>query len=98
MKMSNTRKAIGMLIVAALSLATTTVGSSSVYAKDHRVHSFLPRGTYARATSEEVRRAFGYPRSAEPWRYAYQLGYPLPRDLQRYDGYQHDRQIVGLND
>ena len=86
--MSNTRNAIGTLIVAALSLATTAVGSSPVYAKDHRVHSFLPRGTYARATSQEVRQALGYPRSAEPWQ-TYQLptnanGYVInPTDYQR---------------
>ena len=28
--------------------------------------------------------------------YAYVPGYRLPRDFQRYDGYQRDRQLVGL--
>jgi hypothetical protein len=68
--MLNTRNAIGTLIVAALSLTTSAVGSAPVYAKDHRAHSFLPSGTYAQATSPEVKRA-GYPRG-DAWK-AYQL-------------------------
>lgn len=35
---------------------------------------------------------------APPAAYAYRQGYQLPRDLLRYDGYQSDRQIVGLRD
>jgi hypothetical protein len=28
--------------------------------------------------------------------YAYEPGFRLPTDFQRYNGYQHDRQLVGL--
>jgi len=73
--MSNTRNAIGTLIVAALSLATSAVGWSPVYAKDHRAHSFPPSRTYAEASSQDVRRAVGYARSAESWQV-----YQLPTD------------------
>jgi hypothetical protein len=69
--MLNTRNAIGALIVATLSLAASAAGSAPVYAKDHRAHSFLPSGTYAQATSPEVKRA-GYPRGADAWK-AYQF-------------------------
>lgn len=30
--------------------------------------------------------------------YNYVTGYRLPRDYHRYDGYQQDRQVVGIND
>jgi hypothetical protein len=30
--------------------------------------------------------------------YAYEPGSQLPRDFRRYNGYQPDRQIVGIND
>jgi hypothetical protein len=56
MKMSNTRTAIATLI-AALSLAAGGVGSSPVYAKDHRVHSFFRPGVYAQATGETAMQA-----------------------------------------
>ena len=72
--MSNIRIAIGTLIVAALSLATTAVESSPVHAKDHRVHSFLSRGTYAQRTNE-INRVLSPGKAAGA--YAYQ-----PRDMR----------------
>jgi hypothetical protein len=61
-KMSNTRTAIAMLI-AAFSLVSAVVGSSPVYAKDHRVHSLLRPAIYAQVTSQSALQATG--RSAE---------------------------------
>ena len=72
MRMSNTRTAIGTLIVAVLSIGVTAVDTSAVYAKGHRLNSLRLEGSYARATVQEAERAavrsdvtFGYPRTAD---------------------------------
>jgi hypothetical protein len=56
-KMPNTRTTLGTLVVAALSLGVTTIGSSSAYAKNHQVHAFLPRGAYAQAFALDAAQA-----------------------------------------
>ena len=48
--------------------------------------------------SRAVRSHFALPGFGSQGAYAYQPGFRLPSDFQRYDGYQHDRQLVGLGD
>jgi hypothetical protein len=55
-------------------------------AKTSHVHTY-------RNHSEQALSAFG-PTGV----YAYVPGTPLPRDFKRYNGFQPDRQIVGIND
>jgi hypothetical protein len=50
--------------------------------------------------SRSVRSHFALPVFGSEGAYAYEPGFRLPSDFQHrgYDGYQHDRQLVGLGD
>jgi len=88
--MSNSRTAIGTLIVAALSLGATVIGSSFVNAKNRQIDALLPRGAYAQAIGLDAAQASR--QRAESWE-----AYGLPRNTKGQVVNYADYQRGGTN-
>jgi hypothetical protein len=77
-------------VLGLLALATAPAMANTKHVQTYRSQT----GQASRA----VRSHFALPVFGSQGAYAYEPGFRLPSDYQRYDGYQHDRQLVGLGD
>jgi hypothetical protein len=80
-------------------LGLLALATSPVMANTNTKHVQTYRNQTGQA-SGSVRSHFAPPVFGLEGAYAYEPGFRLPSDFQHrgYDGYQHDRQLVGLGD
>jgi hypothetical protein len=83
------------LLLSVLGLMALATAPAMANNKTKHVHTYRSQTGQA---SRTVRSHFALPVFGSQGAYAYEPGFRLPSDFQRYDGYQHDRQLVGLGD
>jgi hypothetical protein len=76
-------------------LGLLALATAPAVAKTKHVHTYRNQTGQA---SRAVRFDLALPVFGSEDAYGYQPGFRLPSDFQRYDGYQRDRQLVGLGD